>query len=147
MVFAYYHDALGRVIYIEGFEREEDVAPRPHGVGYVVHNDVLPHDRVRVVNGVLEAIPEPLASPVPQRFNYEQGIWEDDIDLLAQRVRQQRDSLLAESDWTQLLDAELARAQREKWALYRKKLRRLTEQPGFPVEVVWPTPPGHPAGE
>ena len=73
--------------------------------------------------------------------------WVISNELMAQQARLERDRLLAASDWTQLLDAELSRAQREKWALYRKKLRRVPEQPGFPAEVVWPTPPGPPVGE
>lgn len=63
--------------------------------------------------------------------------------LLRQRkeieVRQDRDRRLAASDWTQLPDVPLAN--REAWAVYRQALRDVTEQVGFPFDVVWPASP------
>jgi hypothetical protein len=47
--------------------------------------------------------------------------------------------LLAESDWTQLPD--VAEATRLAWRPYRQALRDITDQPGWPFEVVWPKPP------
>lgn len=44
----------------------------------------------------------------------------DDPDALSARMRYQRDRLLAESDWTQTLDAPVDRAA---WATYRQALR------------------------
>lgn len=54
-------------------------------------------------------------------------------------VRAQRNQLLADTDWTQLPDSPPDLAT---WAVYRKALRDLPTQPGFPWDVVWPTPPG-----
>ena len=56
----------------------------------------------------------------------------------ATEVRQQRNQLLADCDWTQLPDAPVLRAT---WATYRQELRDLTAQEGFPWEVVWPEAP------
>lgn len=56
---------------------------------------------------------------------------------LAQSVRAQRDALLAETDWMALTDTTLTPA----WATYRQELRDVTNQPGFPTSVVWPTKP------
>lgn len=53
-------------------------------------------------------------------------------------VRQQRNQLLSDCDWTQLPDAPVLRAT---WATYRQQLRDVTAQPGFPWEVVWPEQP------
>jgi hypothetical protein len=53
-------------------------------------------------------------------------------------VRQQRNSRLADCDWTQLPDAPVLRAT---WATYRQALRDVTAQEGFPWEVVWPEQP------
>ena len=56
----------------------------------------------------------------------------------AKSVREQRNRLIAESDWTQLADApvdDLA------WALYRQALRDLPLQDGFPFDVTYPTKP------
>ena len=55
--------------------------------------------------------------------------------------RAERDNLLRTSDWTQLLDAPIPRAKQVKWAISRKKLRDITEQPGFPQDINWPEPP------
>lgn len=54
-------------------------------------------------------------------------------------VLTQRQQLLSASDWTQLPDVPLAT--KEAWATYRQALRDITEQPGFPTQVAWPTPP------
>lgn len=54
------------------------------------------------------------------------------------QVRAQRDRLLVESDWTQVLDAPVDRAV---WATYRQSLRDVTLQAGFPSNVTWPSKP------
>ena len=54
-------------------------------------------------------------------------------------VRQQRNQLLADCDWTQLPDAPVDAAV---WATYRQELRDVTAQAGFPWEVQWPVEPG-----
>lgn len=53
-------------------------------------------------------------------------------------IRVQRNALLAESDWTQVADAPVNKTA---WAAYRQELRDITEQAGFPTEVIWPTKP------
>jgi hypothetical protein len=53
-------------------------------------------------------------------------------------IRQQRNALLAASDWTQVADAPVDQAA---WAVYRQALRDVTTQAGFPNEVVWPVSP------
>lgn len=49
-------------------------------------------------------------------------------------IRQQRNRLLAESDWTQLADSP---ADKDKWALYRQELRDITTQQD-PFSIIWP---------
>ena len=56
----------------------------------------------------------------------------------AKSVRGQRDSLLADSDWTQVTDST---ANKEVWSIYRQELRDITSQEGFPHEVTWPQRP------
>ena len=53
-------------------------------------------------------------------------------------VREKRNNLLTESDWTQLQDSSLSESDKEKWALYRKELRDITDQEGFPFDITWP---------
>jgi|LakMenEpi03Aug12_release.lakeMendotaPanAssembly.Ray.scaffolds.fasta_scaffold1466475_1 hypothetical protein len=57
----------------------------------------------------------------------------------AAEVRAQRNTLLAECDWTQLADAPGDKAA---WATYRQELRDISTQPGFPWTVDWPVAPG-----
>lgn len=54
-----------------------------------------------------------------------------------QQVREQRNELLAECDWTQLPDAPVDRAE---WATYRQALRDITDQAN-PFAIVWPVAP------
>lgn len=57
---------------------------------------------------------------------------------LPRQVRDERNRLLAASDWTQIGDAPVDRAA---WAAYRQALRDLPAQPGFPAEIDWPIKP------
>lgn len=43
-----------------------------------------------------------------------------------------RDSLLEESDWTQMPDSPLSEERKGAWAEYRQELRDITKQEGFP---------------
>ena len=56
-------------------------------------------------------------------------------------VRSTRDRLLAETDWTQVLDAPIDTETREAYRAYRQALRDVPEQEGFPTAVVWPELP------
>ena len=53
-------------------------------------------------------------------------------------VRDQRNTKLSESDWTQVADAPVDKAA---WATYRQELRDISKQAGFPWDTVWPTIP------
>lgn len=59
----------------------------------------------------------------------------------AEQIRAQRAKLLAETDWTQVLDAPISAESREAFRAYRQALRDITEQDGFPEAVVWPEMP------
>lgn len=56
-------------------------------------------------------------------------------------VRKTRDELLTETDWTQVVDSALSEEQKEAYRIYRQALRDITDQPGFPYEINWPTKP------
>jgi hypothetical protein len=56
----------------------------------------------------------------------------------ATNARSQRDKLLSESDWTQVIDAPV---NQEAWATYRQSLRNVPQQDGFPTTIVWPVKP------
>jgi hypothetical protein len=52
-----------------------------------------------------------------------------------------RNARLQKSDWTQLADVPLTTAEKNDWAVYRQSLRNITEQPGYPNTIDWPTAP------
>ena len=54
------------------------------------------------------------------------------------RVRNRRNNMLKDLDWTQGMDVPTAI--REKWATYRQALREVTNQPD-PENITWPTRP------
>ena len=56
----------------------------------------------------------------------------------AKAVRDNRNRLIAECDWTQLNDSPVDKAT---WATYRQELRDLPLQAGFPFDVTYPTKP------
>ena len=53
-------------------------------------------------------------------------------------IREQRNFLLSESDWTQVADAPVNQLT---WATYRQALRDITAQEGFPFNVTFPAKP------
>ena len=57
----------------------------------------------------------------------------------AASIRDDRNKLLQECDWSQSRDIsdEIALL----WQPYRQQLRDITTQSGFPFEIVWPTKP------
>jgi len=59
-------------------------------------------------------------------------------EFASNSVRSTRNSLLIESDWTQVADAPVDKTA---WAEYRQALRDITSQEGFPENVIWPTKP------
>jgi hypothetical protein len=57
----------------------------------------------------------------------------------AQKIRAIRDEKLAESDWTQIPDCTIPK--KSDWAIYRKALRDIPSQTGFPWDVTYPVKP------
>lgn len=56
----------------------------------------------------------------------------------AKSVRDQRNTKLKDSDWTQVADAPVDKTA---WATYRQALRDITTQEGFPWTIDWPVNP------
>ncbi len=74
---------------------------------------------------------------VPELFIEEQV----DIEMLANQIRQERNRLLSETDWTQLTDSPLTEELKNNWKGYRQNLRDITAQENFPLNVIFPTKP------
>ena len=64
-------------------------------------------------------------------------------DRLAAANREQRNQLLADSDWTQMNDSPLSSADKTAWAVYRDELRNITDQDFWPhmSDEDWPVKP------
>lgn len=58
-------------------------------------------------------------------------------------VNAKRVKLLEQSDWTDTLSAKnrLGQTLYDQWQTYRQALRDITDQLGYPSDIVWPTPP------
>ena len=82
----------------------------------------------------------PLQPAAYYEYNWDKQEWEDTrtIDQQWDIVKQQRDTLLQQSDYTQLPDVPLDN--KPAWATYRQELRDVTNQPD-PFNIVWPIPP------
>jgi len=72
------------------------------------------------------------------------GVWTQNfskerwpLDQAQQYIRAKRNGLLSETDWMALSDVIMSAA----WVAYRQGLRDVTEQAGFPYEVIWPVKP------
>ncbi|SFD94277.1 tail fiber assembly protein [Flavobacterium phragmitis] len=59
---------------------------------------------------------------------------------LLENIRATRNTLLIESDWTQMEDSPLTETKKLEWKIYRQELRDLTETDN-PEFVVWPSKP------
>ena len=89
--------------------------------------------RQKVVNGVyydLTAEEEAQADADAEAWDLDMG-----------RVRSQRNTMLRDSDWTQLGDAALGDHTAEEWATYRQALRDVPQTYSRVSGVVWPEDP------
>jgi hypothetical protein len=79
-----------------------------------------------------------------QQWDSELGDWVTTPipdEVFWERLRGQRNYMLATSDWSQLTDAPLTSAEKSAWAAYRQELRDLPENTEDPKEVTWPLQP------
>ena len=79
------------------------------------------------------------SSALEEAYNGEVTV--EDIPMTAEEARAQRDKLLADTDWTQVLDSPIDADTREAYRAYRQALRDIPEQEGFPHSITWPEPP------
>jgi hypothetical protein len=89
----------------------------------------------KVINGVRVALTE---IEIVARQAEEALVASQEPERLASQIRQERNTLLSECDWTQVSDAPVNQTA---WQTYRQALRDVTSQEGFPYSVTWPTKP------
>lgn len=69
------------------------------------------------------------------------SLTQEELNEMADDIRDQRNTKLDNSDWTQISDSPLSAADKTLWQTYRQALRDITDQTGFPTDVTWPTEP------
>jgi hypothetical protein len=131
-----YYDRQGRVTRLAGLPDGMQPDPAP-GERFLLSDEYRSCDNKYVDNGQLcDMTPCPSSA---HDFDWTRKTWKLNAARSAQQARERRNALLAACDWTQLPDVDLKT--KTAWATYRQALRDVTEQPGFPTTVQWPTPP------
>ena len=88
----------------------------------------------KIVNRVvMDMTADEIAEAEAQQVEWADG----ENDRLAKDARNQRDSLLTETDWMALSDVTMS----SEMTTYRQALRDIPSQSGFPASVTWPTKP------
>ena len=88
----------------------------------------------KIVNGeYVDLTTDEIAEIERQAAEWEAGA----DDRASEAVRKERNTLIAETDWWATSDRTMTAEQ----TAYRQALRDITDQAGFPHEVVWPTKP------
>ena len=68
--------------------------------------------------------------------------WLDGLPAMQlQELRQNRNQLLTECDWTQVADSPLSNEKKTEWAEYREKLRQLPQTEKDVSNPTWPSKP------
>jgi hypothetical protein len=77
------------------------------------------------------------------RFDYQLKQWVIDEYSAGIEAKRTRQLLLQQSDWTDTASApeRLGSMLYDQWQEYRQTLRDITEQTGYPINIVWPIPP------
>lgn len=103
----------------------QQLAKLSGAANYCVSDDRVDVDRARWVDGQLADV-EPVID-ANQQWAF---------------VREQREGLLLQSDWTDLLSSfdRLGEVKYSEWQIYRQALRDITKQ-ADPFKITWPTPP------
>jgi len=113
-------------IVAKGWCLEENLHAQATGNGERVYEGKANADTQRVVDDVLTDLDQPLSQSAERK---------------SVRLLLRRDSLLAQTDWTQTNDSPLSDADQLKYRAYRQSLRDLTTHENWPElqEEDWPT--------
>lgn len=84
--------------------------------------------------------------PAQREVLLELGVSEPQIEALIKdskwpEIREKRNLLLKQSDWTQLLDSNLEQNKKNKWKTYREALRNIPQDNSDPENISWPEEP------
>jgi hypothetical protein len=108
---------------------------------------VYPVESVEVTDdytkNIVEGTPTLSGSVYIQTWNITDATEEEINIKIAEKwleVRDIRDSLLSQSDWTQFQDSPISGSTLTEWQTYRQSLRDITSQSN-PFDLVWPSKP------
>lgn len=111
---------------------------------YEISEDLyqMPIGQITLINNIPTYIDVPKPYPWDKWDSLNQQ-WVDgrDVDEWKTNIKAERDGKLYQSDWTQIPNNPLTSEKQQEWAVYRQQLRDVTKQSGYPLNVVWPTPP------
>lgn len=101
------------------------------------NTEVLGH-YVDTTNLTLVKFPD---RPADGYYNYNPTTkqWDVDVPATTQKVIEQRNQLLADTDWYIIRSADTGQAVPAGVREYRQALRNLEQQAGFPTAITWPT--------
>lgn len=74
-------------------------------------------------------------------FDYATKQWQDSVELATQDALSKRLVLLQQSDWTDTASAVTRLPNYQQWQDYRQALRDVTQQSGYPLNIIWPEQP------
>lgn len=131
----------GDLKYLVGFDEnsgEEFETPD----GYIVVKDTPPPEvELNYNQKIIDDLPK-LEDGEWKRVWTVQSLTPEELEFKTQRfssyIREERNKILATTDWTQLPDSPVDGSI---WVSYRQDLRNIPSQPGFPWEVEWPNLP------
>jgi hypothetical protein len=81
------------------------------------------------------------SEPKPTLEQIEAVRAEAEVSIGWKRIRNERQKLLTNSDWTQLNNAPLTSERVSAWATYRQELRDIPQEFDDPDFVIWPNQP------
>lgn len=140
-----YVQPSGQVVYTTSFNDDSVTPETPPGESFFVRVDHDAEDAVLMSSWYDKETNT--FNPLPPKpdggfylWDSVTRAWMPDIELTTKDVLRKRQIMLGQSDYTQLPDTPVA--DKELWAVYRQALRDITEQPGYPLQINWPTAPG-----
>ena len=84
----------------------------------------------------------PEGAQIGDSYDTETKVWTPNLAPWWQTLREERNALLSQSDWTQIPDSSLPDRDKTIWRNYRRALRDLPANTKDPCNPVWATPPG-----
>ena len=139
MINLLYYDKKGEIIQTFGVpEFAIPVYTPPEGLFKLEVDMPIGENTHYVVNGKLVELPP--KPDITYIFDYSSKIWIESPEIAGNIVRDIRNTLLTEADIL-IFKAEDLGQDTTLLRVYRQALRDITIQQGFPLDVIFPTPP------